>query len=80
MVAQRIDDIEDSQRILRITLLVTYPLLLLVLALIAWRVIGAALRPVEALRSTAERISGTGQDSGCRSRCPATRCTPSRSP
>jgi signal transduction histidine kinase len=62
-VAQRIDDIEDSQRILRLTLLATYPLLLLVLALIAWRVIGAALRPVEMLRSTAERISGTGQDS-----------------
>jgi len=46
VVAQRIDDIEDSQRILRLTLLATYPLLLLALALIAWRVIGAALRPV----------------------------------
>ncbi|HVQ18271.1 MAG TPA: two-component sensor histidine kinase, partial [Actinomycetes bacterium] len=63
VVAQRIDDIEDSQRILRLTLMATYPLLLLVLALIAWRVVGAALRPVEMLRSTAERISGTGQDS-----------------
>lgn len=63
VVAQRIDDIQDSQRILRLTLLATYPVLLLVLALIAWRVIGAALRPVEMLRSTAERISGTGQDS-----------------
>jgi signal transduction histidine kinase len=62
VVAQRVDDIEDSQRVLRLTLLATYPLLLLVLALIAWRVVGAALRPVEALRSTAERISGTGQD------------------
>ncbi len=40
----------------------TYPLLLVVLAAIAWRVVGAALRPVEKLRSTAERISGTGQD------------------
>ncbi len=62
VVAQRIDDIEDSQQVLRLTLLATYPLLLLVLALIAWRVVGAALRPVEMLRSTAERISGTGQD------------------
>jgi signal transduction histidine kinase len=62
VVAQRTDDIADSQRILRLTLLTTYPLLLLVLALIAWRVIGAALRPVETLRATAERISGTGQD------------------
>jgi signal transduction histidine kinase len=61
VVAQRIDDIEDSQQVLRLTLLATYPLLLLVLALIAWRVVGAALRPVEVLRLTAERISGTGQ-------------------
>ena len=63
VVAQRFDDIQDSQRTLGLTLLATYPLLLLVLALIAWRVVGAALRPVEVLRSTAERISGTGQDS-----------------
>jgi signal transduction histidine kinase len=62
VVAQRVDDIHDSQEILGRTLLVTYPLLLLVLALIAWRVVGAALRPVEMLRNTAERISGTGQD------------------
>ena len=62
MVAQQFDDIVDSQHVLRTTLLVTYPLLLLVLALIASRVIAAALRPVEALRSTAERISGAGQE------------------
>jgi signal transduction histidine kinase len=62
VVAQRIDAIEDSQQVLRQTLLATYPLLLLVLALIAWRVVGAALRPVEMLRSTAERISGTDRD------------------
>jgi signal transduction histidine kinase len=62
VVAQRIDEIKNSQRVLRLTLLTTYPLLLLALALIAWKVIGAALRPVEMLRATAERISGTGQD------------------
>ena len=62
LVAQQFGDIEHSQRILRLTLLATYPLLLAVLALIAWRVVGAALRPVEELRSSAERISGTGQD------------------
>lgn len=62
VVAQRVDDIEDSQQVLGLTLLATYPLLLLVLALIAWRVVGATLRPVEMLRSTAERISGTGRD------------------
>jgi signal transduction histidine kinase len=62
LVAQQFDDVVHSQHILRTTLLVTYPLLLAVLALIAWRVIGAALRPVEALRSSAELISGTQQD------------------
>ena len=61
-VAQPFDDIVHSQRILRTTLLVTYPVLLAVLALIAWRVVGSALRPVDALRSAAERISGTEQD------------------
>ncbi len=62
VVAQQFDTIEDSQRTLGLTLLATYPLLLAVLAFIAWRVIGAAFRPVEALRSTAERISGAGQE------------------
>lgn len=62
VVAQEFGDIRESQRILKLTLLATYPLLLAVLALIAWRVVGATLRPVEALRSTADRISGTGQD------------------
>jgi signal transduction histidine kinase len=62
LVAQPIDDVAHSQHILKVTLLATYPILLAVLALIAWRAIGAALRPVEALRSSAELISGTDQD------------------
>jgi len=61
VVAQGTADIEHSQHILRTTLLATYPLLLAVLALIAWRVVGAALAPVEQLRATAERISGTDE-------------------
>jgi signal transduction histidine kinase len=62
LVAQQFDVIEHSQRILRLTLLATYPVLLAALALIAWRIMEAALRPVEVLRSSADRISGTGQD------------------
>jgi signal transduction histidine kinase len=62
VVAYGFEDIRDSQRVLRWTLLATYPLLLVVLALIASRVIAAALRPVEELRSAAERISGTDQE------------------
>jgi signal transduction histidine kinase len=62
VVAEPVADLARSRHILVVTLLVTYPLLLLVLGAIAWRVIGAALRPVEALRSAAERVSGAGDD------------------
>jgi signal transduction histidine kinase len=62
LVAEPVADLARSRHLLVVTLLVTYPLLLLVLGLVAWRVIGAALRPVEALRSAAERVSGAGDD------------------
>jgi len=62
VVAQQVGDIQHSQSVLKVALLLTYPLLLLALAAIAWRVVGAALRPVEALRSSAERISDAEQD------------------
>ena len=62
VVAEPVGDLARSQHLLVVTLVVTYPLLLLVLGLIAWRVIGAALRPVESLRSAAERVSGSGHD------------------
>jgi signal transduction histidine kinase len=62
IVAVPVNDIEESQRVLRNTLLVTYPPLVVIMALIAWRVIGWTLRPVETLRSGAARISGSDQD------------------
>jgi signal transduction histidine kinase len=62
IVAVPVTDIEQSQRVLRNTLLVTYPPLVVIMALIAWRVIGWTLRPVETLRSGAARISGSDQD------------------
>ncbi len=49
-------DLETSRRLLRSLLIVLLPLFLLVLALIAWRVIGMALAPVEQLRRGAARI------------------------
>jgi signal transduction histidine kinase len=49
-------DLETSRRVLRTLLFVLFPVFLALLALIAWRVIGSALRPVEALREGAERI------------------------
>ena len=62
IVAFPVNDIEQSQRVLRITLLLAYPPLVVIMALIAWRVIGSTLRPVETLRSGAARISGSDQD------------------
>jgi signal transduction histidine kinase len=62
VVAEPVADLARSRHLLIVTLLVFYPLLLIVLGLIAYRVIGAALRPVEALRSAAERVSGSGHD------------------
>ncbi|KNX37749.1 hypothetical protein VV01_12275 [Luteipulveratus halotolerans] len=61
VVAVQSDDVEHAQHILRTTLLVVAPLLLLVMGLVAWWVIGRALRPVERLRAGAASISGQGR-------------------
>ena len=61
-MAVPVNDIQQSQRVLGITLLLAYPPLVVIMALIAWRVIGSTLRPVETLRSGAARISGNDQD------------------
>ncbi len=58
IVALQVGDVLTSRAALRHSLLVTIPLLVLALAVIAWWVIGWTLRPVEALRLGAERISG----------------------
>jgi signal transduction histidine kinase len=62
IVAVPVNDVEQSQRVLRTTLLFAYVPLVVVMALIAWQVIGSALKPVEMLRSGAARISGSDQD------------------
>lgn len=58
LVGVPVGDVLHAQRVLRNALLITYPVLLIVLAVIAWWLIGRTLRPVESLRSGAERISG----------------------
>ncbi|MFC0527261.1 sensor histidine kinase [Phytohabitans kaempferiae] len=58
LVAKSMSDLTQSVRLLRNILLITFPLLLVGLAAVAWRVIGLTLRPVEALRSGAEEITG----------------------
>jgi len=52
-------DVLATRTALRNALLITFPLLLGALAIIAWRVIGWTLRPVEQLRAGAEQISRT---------------------
>jgi signal transduction histidine kinase len=59
-----IGDVLATRAALRNALLITFPLLLAVLAAIAWRVIGWTLKPVEQLRAGAEQISRTGRIRG----------------
>ena len=58
LVARSTADVQQGLHLLQITLLVAFPLLVALLAAVSWRVLGAALRPVEALRAGAEDITG----------------------
>jgi signal transduction histidine kinase len=58
VVARPTSDLTQGVHLLRTTLLITFPPLVALLALVAWRVVGATLRPVEALRAGAEEITG----------------------
>jgi signal transduction histidine kinase len=58
LVAKSMTDVTHSVTVVRTILLIGFPLLLLALAVVAWRVVGATLRPVEALRAGAEEITG----------------------
>ncbi len=71
IVARPLAELQQSVGLLRTALIVAYPLLLLVLAALAWRVVGAALRPVDALRAGAAAI--TGGDGGDRLPVPGPR-------
>ncbi|GAA2584129.1 ATP-binding protein [Winogradskya consettensis] len=58
LVARPTQDLTQSVDLLRTTLLVTFLPLVGLLALVSWRLVGAALRPVESLRAGAEDITG----------------------
>jgi signal transduction histidine kinase len=62
LVGVPLGDFLRSLELLRSALWVTYPVLVVILVVIAWRVVGAALSPVDRLRLGAERI--TGADTG----------------
>lgn len=59
IVAVPVGDFNNAVHFLRSALFITLPLLVLVLVVVGWRVVGAALSPVEQLRASAERITGS---------------------
>ncbi|TPG15088.1 sensor histidine kinase [Pedococcus bigeumensis] len=65
-------DLDNSRRVLRTLMLVLLPLFLTLLGIVAWRVIGSTLRPVESLRQGAQRI-GAAADPTERLPVPPTR-------
>jgi signal transduction histidine kinase len=58
LVARSTDDLDQGVHILRVTLLIAFPLLVALLGAVLWRVLGAALSPVDALTAGAEEITG----------------------
>ncbi|WP_431922094.1 ATP-binding protein [Micromonospora wenchangensis] len=69
LVGRSTADVRHATQAARTVLLVAFPLLVGLLAVVAWRVVGATLRPVEALRSGAAEI--TGRDAAGRLPVPA---------
>ncbi|MFJ6196947.1 ATP-binding protein [Micromonospora sp. NPDC092111] len=69
LVGRSTADVRHATQAARTVLLLAFPLLVGLLAVVAWRVVGATLRPVEALRSGAAEI--TGRDAAGRLPVPA---------
>jgi signal transduction histidine kinase len=61
LVAKPMADLRHSMERMRTVLLVAFPLLVASVAVLAWRVLGATLRPVEALRAGAAEITAAGR-------------------
>ncbi|HEY0003075.1 MAG TPA: ATP-binding protein, partial [Actinoplanes sp.] len=58
LVARSTEDLRQGVHLLRLILLIAFPLLVTLLAVVLWLVLGAALQPVDALRAGAEEITG----------------------
>jgi signal transduction histidine kinase len=58
VVARPVAEVYRTVGLVRTALLIVLPVLVLLLAALAWRVVGAALRPVDAMRAGAELITG----------------------
>lgn len=61
LVAKPMADLHQSVQRVRASLLVAFPPLVVALAVVVWRVVGAALRTVEALRAGAAEITAAGR-------------------
>ena len=59
VVAKNIDDVNESVRILTLTLALSIPVVLLLLAVLIWWLTGRTLRPVESIREEVASIQGT---------------------
>jgi len=66
IVAVQVGDVLAARTALRNGLLVVFPVVLLVMAVVAWVVMGRTLRPVEQLRAGAEHIGAGPVGSGAR--------------
>jgi signal transduction histidine kinase len=62
VVGRPVAEVFRSMGVLRGHLLVVYPVLVIAMGVLGWRVIGAVLRPVEQLRVGAESITGSNRD------------------
>jgi signal transduction histidine kinase len=62
IVGRPVAEVYRSMGVLRGHLFVVYPVLVVALGLLGWRVVGAVLRPVEQLRVGAESITGSHRD------------------
>lgn len=60
LVAVSVVDVARSARLLALAALVGVPVLVALFALLSWRLLGSALRPVTALRAGADRITAAG--------------------
>lgn len=61
LVARSMADISRSIALVRVSVLLAIPLLVAGVAVVVWRAVGAALRPVERLRAGAAEITGGDQ-------------------
>jgi signal transduction histidine kinase len=62
VVGKNLDDVNESVRLLALSLTLAIPLVVSVLAAVLWWLVGRVLRPVESIRAEAASIQGTELD------------------